>query len=126
MLKGWLPQIGETMNSRAVVLCQLDDLRLRHTSTKMMLKEDLYSTMREMSDVSAECHNAENQVTARNRYSTELSPHHHLHPQTLVVGFLLVINRVVNELSKRLDSLTKEVEAKTARQKMPTRRFGQR
>jgi hypothetical protein len=45
----------------------LKDVRLRHTSTKKMLKEDLLATMRELSDASSKCHYAENEVTQLNK-----------------------------------------------------------
>ena len=62
-------QIGELKHVSLVTRSLLKDVRLRHTSTKKMLKEDLLATMRELSDASSMCHYAENEVTQLNKYA---------------------------------------------------------
>jgi hypothetical protein len=99
----------------------LKDVRLRHTSTKKMLKEDLLATMRELSDASSKCHYAENEVTQLNKYAASSRLRCHTSP-----AFFL--HRAVTELNRRLETLNKEAEAKRlqGRGGQPTRSFVQR
>ena len=97
-------QIGELKHVGLVTRSLLKDVRLRHTSTKKLLKEDLLATMRELSDASSKCHYAENQVTQLNKYAASVV--------TTIPSPTFFLHRAVSELNRRLETLNKEAEAK--------------